>query len=65
MEYWQVKVQNEFENDKGRIQRTTELFLVVAVSASDAEAKIHSHHNGISNFRVTDVKKTKFLEVIE
>ena len=65
MEYWQVKVQNEFEYDKGRIQKTTELFLVVAVSASDAEAKIHKHHNGISNFRVTDVKKTKFLEVIE
>ena len=65
MEYWLVKVQNEFENDKGRIQKTTELFLVVAVSASDAEAKIHKHHNGISNFRVTDVKKTKFLEVIE
>ena len=65
MEYWQVKVQNEFENNKGKIQKTTELFLVVAVSASDAEAKIHKHHNGISNFRVTDVKKTKFLEVIE
>ena len=65
MEYWQVKVQNEFENDKGRIQKTTELFLVVAVSASDAETKIHVHHNGISNFRVTDVKKTKFLDVIQ
>lgn len=65
MEYWQVKVQSQFENDKGRIQKTTELFLVVAVSATDAEAKIYKHNEGYSNFRVTDVKKTKFLDVIQ
>ena len=33
----------EFENDKGKNSKsTTELFLVVAVSASDAEAKIYT-----------------------
>lgn len=65
MEYWQVKTQNQFENDKGRIQKTTELFLVVAVSATDAEAKVYKHNDGLSNFRVLEVKKTKILDVIQ
>lgn len=65
MEYWQVKTQNEFENDRGRIQKTTELYLVVAVSATDAEAKMYKHNEGLSNFRVVEVKKTKIVSVIE
>jgi hypothetical protein len=56
MEYWQIKTQNEFENERGRIQKTTELYLVVAVSATD---------EGMSNFRVVEVKKTKFLDVVK
>lgn len=65
MEYWQVKTQTEFENDRGRIQKTTELYLVVAVSATDAEAKMYKHNEGLSNFRVIEVKKTKVLDVIQ
>jgi hypothetical protein len=65
MEYWQVKTQTEFENDRGRIQKTTELYLVVAVSATDAEAKMYKHNEGLSNFRVVEVKKTKVLDVIQ
>tara|TARA_B110000977_G_scaffold118655_1_gene153101 strand:+ start:3296 stop:3493 length:198 start_codon:yes stop_codon:yes gene_type:complete len=65
MEYWQVKSITEFENEKGRIQKTTELYLVVAVSATDAEAKMYKHNEGLSNFRVVEVKKTKILEVIQ
>lgn len=65
MEYWQVKVQSKFENDRGKVQTTTELFLVVAVSATDAETKIYKHNEGLSNFRVVDVKKTKILDVIQ
>ena len=65
MEYWQVKTQTEFENDKGRIQKTMELYIVVAVSATDAEAKMYKHNEGLSNFRVIEVKKTKVLDVIQ
>tara|TARA_R110000803_G_C11735065_1_gene290201 strand:- start:293 stop:490 length:198 start_codon:yes stop_codon:yes gene_type:complete len=65
MEYWQVKSITEFENEKGRIQKTTELYLVVAVSATDAEAKMYKHNEGLSNFRIVEVKKTKILEVIQ
>jgi hypothetical protein len=65
MEYWQVKTLSQFENDKGRIQKTTELYLVDAVSATDAEAKLYKRNEGLSNFRVIEVKKTKILEVIQ
>ena len=65
MEYWQVKTLTEFENEKGRIQKTTELYLTVAISATDAEAKMYKHNEGLSNFRVVEVKKTKILEVIQ
>ena len=36
MNYWQVTVQLEHENDRGRIQRVKELYLVDAISATDA-----------------------------
>lgn len=65
MEYWQVKTQTTFENDRGKVQKTTELYLVVAVSATDAEAKVYKYNDGLSNFRVLEVKKTKILSVIE
>jgi len=65
MEYWQVKTQTEFENERGKIQKTMELYLTVAVSATDAEAKMYKHNEGLSNFRVVEVKKTKILEVIQ
>jgi len=65
MEYWQVKTQTEFENERGKIQKTMELYLTVAVSATDAEAKMYKHNDGLSNFRVVEVKKTKILEVIQ
>jgi len=65
MEYWQVKTQTEFENERGKIQKTMELYLTVAVSATDAESKMYKHNEGLSNFRVVEVKKTKILEVIQ
>ena len=65
MEYWQVKTQTEFENERGKIQKTMELYLTVAVSATDGESKMYKHNEGLSNFRVVEVKKTKILEVIQ
>lgn len=65
MEYWQVKTQTEFENERGKVQKTSELFLVSAVSATDAEAKIYSHNEGLSNFRVVGVNKSRIIEVVQ
>jgi hypothetical protein len=65
MNYWQVTVQLEHENDRGRIQRVKELYLVDAVSATEAEAKIYKEFDGESNFSVVGVNKSKILKVIE
>lgn len=65
MNYWQVDVKMEFENDNGRIQKITEKYLVDAVSATDAEAKVYKEFEGESNFEVVKVIKTKIVKVIE
>ena len=65
MNYWQVTVQLEHENDRGRIQRVKELYLVDAISATDAEAKIYKEFEGESNFEVIRVAQTKIIKIIE
>jgi hypothetical protein len=65
MDYWQVTVQLEHENDRGRIQKVRELYLVDAISATEAEAKIYTEFEGESNFAVIGVNQSKILKVIE
>jgi len=55
----------EHENDRGRIQRVKELYLVDAVSATEAEAKITKEFEGESNFTVIGVNRSKIIKVIE
>ena len=62
--YWQVDVKIEFENDKGRVQKVIEKYLVNAFSATDAEAKIYKEFEGESNFTVEKVVKSKILKTI-
>jgi hypothetical protein len=65
MNYWTVTVQLEHENDRGRIQRIKEQYLVNAISATDAEAKIYTDFEGESNFSVVGVVQSKIIKVIE
>lgn len=65
MEYWLVTVQLQFENDKGRIQKVREQYLVNAVSATDAEAKIFKEFEGESGFNVVGVNRSKIIKVVE
>ena len=62
--YWQVDVKMEFENDRGRIQKVIEKYLVNAFSATDAEAKIYKEFEGDSNFAVEKVVKSKILKIL-
>ena len=62
--YWQVDVKMEFENDRGRVQKVIEKYLVSAFSATDAEAKIYKEFEGDSNFSVEKVVKSKILKVL-
>jgi len=65
MDYWQVTVQLEHENDRGRIQKVRELYLVDAISATEAEAKIYTEFEEESNFTVVGVNQSKILKVLE
>jgi len=64
MMYWQVDVKLEITNDRGKIQKITEKYLVEAFSATEAEAKIYKEFEGESNFNVEKVVKSKILKVI-
>jgi hypothetical protein len=63
--YWQVDVKLEFENDRGKIQKVTEKYLVAAYSATEAESVIYKDFEGESNFSVEKVVKSRILKVIE
>ena len=64
MKYWQVTVVFEIVSDSGRNQKVKELYLVEAVSATDAEAKIYKNFEGESNFTVIKAEQTRILEVL-
>jgi len=63
--YWQVTVQLQHESDKGKVQRINEQYVVNAVSATEAEAKIYKEFTGESNFEVIRVAQTKIIKIIE
>jgi hypothetical protein len=65
MDYWTVTVQLEHENDRGRIQKVREQYLVNATSATEAEAKIYTEFEGESNFSVVGAVQSKVLKVLE
>ena len=64
MQYWQVDVKMEFENDRGKTQKVIEKYLVNAFSATDAEAKVYKEFEGDSNFSVEKVVKSKILKIL-
>ena len=63
--YWTVTVQLTIENDRGRIQKIREIYLVDAISATEAEAKIYKEFEGESNFTVVGVNQSKILKVLD
>jgi|TARA_Y100000385_G_C12985567_1_gene590444 hypothetical protein len=63
--FYQGKVKIEFENDKGKVQKINEVYLVEAVSVTDAEAKLYKEFEGESNFEVVGVTKSRIIKVIK
>lgn len=61
------KVKVETQDDRGKIKKNTEQYLVEAVSVTDAEVKINKKFEGYGNleFEVTGVTKSNIIEVIE
>lgn len=66
--YFQVNVEILNINDKGKQTKTKELYLVDAVSVTDAEVKVNKmfqDEGTLLNFQVKSVRETKILQVIE
>jgi len=63
-QFWTVTVQLSVEKND-RLQKVREQYLVSAVSATDAEAKITKEFSGHSNFEVVGVIQSKIIKVIE
>lgn len=66
MTYWQVTTQFERENDRGRIQKVREVYLVDALSGTEAETKVYKYleDEGESDFSVISLTQSRILKVI-
>lgn len=66
MTYYKAKVQSKIENEKnGKLQKTTEEYMVYAVSVTDVEAQIHEKYSGVGfDWELKSVVETKTLEVL-
>ena len=65
MAYYIAKVKVHHEDDKGRVKKVTEQYLVNAVSVTDAEAKVVADFEGSNlEYEVTAVIETKIVSVI-
>ena len=66
MAYYIAKVKVHHEDDKGRVKKVTEQYLVDAVSVTDAEVKVVEEFDGSNmEFEVTAVIETKLVKVIQ
>jgi len=66
MAYYIAKVKVHHEDDKGKVKKVTEQYLVDAVSVTDAEVKVVEEFEGSSlEFEVTAVIETKLVKVIQ
>jgi len=64
LSYWQVIVEFRRENDRGRIQKIRENYLVDAMSGTEAEAKTYKELEGESDFTVVSLKQSRIIKVI-
>ena len=66
MTYWQVTTQFERENDRGRLQKVREVYLVDALSGTEAETKVYKYleDEGESDFSVISLTQSRILKVI-
>ena len=64
--YWQVTTQFERENDRGRIQKVREIYLVDAMTGTEAEAKTYKalEDYGETNFKVIGLVESRIVKVI-
>jgi hypothetical protein len=64
--YWQVTTQFERENDRGRIQKVKENYLITAFTGTEAEANTYKmlEELGETNFKIVSLKQSNILKVV-
>lgn len=65
--YYAVTVQLEVEDSKGRVKKKSELYLVDALSVTEAEAKLVKNFTDQAvklEYEVVKVAETKIIQVI-
>lgn len=65
--YFNVVVQVKTEDEKGKLKKQNELYLVSAIGCNDAETivtKKFVDEGSNLDFKVTSIKETKILEVL-
>jgi len=66
MAYYIARVKVHHEDDKGRVKKVTEQYIVDAVSVTDAEAKVVTEFEGSNlEYEVNAVIETKVIKVIQ
>lgn len=65
MSYWTGKVVIKTEDERGKVKKTTEQFLIDAESATEAEAKIYTEYEGWSGeFEIQGVNKSRIIKIL-
>jgi|TARA_R110000772_G_scaffold264853_1_gene385732 hypothetical protein len=64
--YWQVTAQFERESDTGRIQKVKEVYLVDAMTGTEAEANTYKMLEGLgeTNFKIISLLQSRIIKVI-
>lgn len=66
MVFYDVKTQFEDEDDKGKIKKVKERYILQAVSPTDAEAIAHERYgDGVIGFEVLSVTKTNITDIFK
>jgi hypothetical protein len=65
-QFFQVKVQFTFEDDKGKVKKSNVLYLVDAQSVTEAEARMVKYltDNGEQTFEVKAAAESPIIEVV-
>ena len=65
MSYWTGKVVIKTEDERGKVKKTTEQFLIDAESATEAEAKIYTEYEGWNGeFEIQGVNKSRIIKIL-
>jgi hypothetical protein len=66
-QYFTVKAVFETEDNKGKIKKQTEVYLVDAMSVTEAEARITDYlsERGENDFEIKSAAKSNIVSVIE